>query len=206
MIEDKSGTYIMDIINESEYALDAIGRLNFAYANLNRLSKGSRQYTAFFKEVFDAIDIFLSHAGVLSQLLWQKFPNQTPMQAGGDKREMCLTQKGFRLDVKTRKRWGLGAEHILNDTRFRTYCDDDLMPGGSEETFHDENVCFIGYWDTMTYLQREEIRQYDPLSRNYSYYGETFQIHEMATAIYLLLFYARRDLKKYSSMIDQSMN
>lgn len=206
MIDDKSGTYIVDIINESEHALDAIGRLNFAYANLNRLSKGSRHYMAFFKEVFDSIDIFLSHASVISQLLWQNFPNQTPMQAGGYKREICRTQKGLRLDVKIRKKWGLGEQHILNDRRFRTYCDDDLMSGGSARTLHHENVCFIGYSDAMTYLQREEICQYDPLSRKYSYYGETFQIHEMATAIYLLLFYARCDLEKNSSMDDKSVN
>ena len=40
-------TYLDEIINQSQLALNAVGELNFSMANLNRVSRKNHQYRVF---------------------------------------------------------------------------------------------------------------------------------------------------------------
>jgi len=69
-----------NIINHSELALNAVGELNFSILNLNRLSKQSSRYQVFHKQVFNSINVFLSHVYTICNILWPEIGNHSANQ------------------------------------------------------------------------------------------------------------------------------
>ena len=178
------------IINHSELALNAVGELNFSILNLNRLSKQSSRYQVFHKQVFNSINVFLSHAYTICNILWP----ETGKKGESDNH----SAKQITRDVK--KRLGHASRQLLKNIILR-----DRFP--EHENFDLTNIELFNEYemvDSATFAAYssldKKIRYYNPVSRDYYVDGETLNIQDTAAVIFKLMFYAREELQKQRAL------
>jgi hypothetical protein len=181
------------IVKECELALDAIGRLNFATVNLNRLTRGSRQYNFYFKEVFDSINDFLEHASLIYQRLSQTIPSVD--ETDNTRPAQCRQKKLWSM-------WKMrsNGRNILNDRRLLNYVCHPIEAGQTANFCPDDRHFVVGY--NTTHLPDQGLCLYNPLARSYAQDGQVFDIGGLTSEIYQFLMSARHELDNPSSFIE----
>jgi hypothetical protein len=192
--------YLEEIINQSELALDAVGELNFSVSNLNRLSRQSYQYNKFNKAVFHSIYVFLTHACTISRMIWPEISQRGKGSRDASGEANC-THSEAQITRNIKKRLGTGSRDPLKDRKLRDHFNNHMEqfgPRSVEEV--SEYVIIVSPLSPDYPSVDKKLCYYDPISRNFHFRGDTYNIQETAAVIFRLLAYARDELQKQSAL------
>jgi hypothetical protein len=178
--------YWFELKKECDVALDAVGRLNYDLVRLGRHPMCTADQQQLRVEVFETINQFLRVVNRISELVWLKKRSLAVRQTSS------LSLRGKTADVKKAKslqqRLSEETKRILNDLRLQEHGlkSQESSFGKPPEAIHSG---FIGSCLLFPApFNASAACSYDPISRKFQYQGDTFDIQEIAGAVY--------DLKK----------
>jgi len=190
-------TYLEEIANHCEVALDAMGELSFSVLNLRRLSCTGKKYHDFHNKVFHSICIFLTHTGAISGMLWPERCKESDESDFRFHSRNSITNK-IKKGLNTAGRSSLNNRRLQSDTRL-------IFEKMGKEMDFGNNI--VGPCpDFLNTPLAREICAYDPISRIFYFYGEPFKIDDLTVAIYELLNHIRKETEKRkfpSPMFDE---
>lgn len=188
--------YLEEIVKRSERALDSIGQLNFSVSNLHRLSNQSREYHRFHIEAFRSIHSFLAQTGVISSMLWPEITpgGKSTRDAGG----MDLSKNAKNQIAKSmKKKLKPVGRALLRNWKLRERFNEQTEQAWLRSLERDGECHVLGSPLQSGYLSPDkEVCYYDPMSRNFHFKGETYNIQDAAAVIFGLLSFARDEQRK----------
>jgi hypothetical protein len=116
MDEFTKAIFVGELQTQCRFALNAVGQLNFSLqqVNLRELEREKREY--FHSEVFRGIHSFLTHASIISKILWPASPKKDLSQP---KKQYEQRKRATARGEELRQELGLLGEHILKNRRLR---------------------------------------------------------------------------------------
>ncbi|MBN1547887.1 MAG: hypothetical protein JW902_14650 [Syntrophaceae bacterium] len=180
MYSEDYDAYLEEMADHCRIALDAMGELNFAMLNLRRLTRGSERYHYFHNAIFHSLYFFLSHANVISGMLWP----DTAVRKDSNKNSVHARNA---LTKQIKRKLGPTGRKCLNNQQLEVginqFIEQRQKPGVRE--YYDRNIVgpCLGFMYSPVI---KEICTYDPISRIFSCGEALIQIDDLAAAIYKL--------------------
>jgi hypothetical protein len=156
--------------------------------HMRRLEEENRRRKYFHNEVFRGLHSFIVHAGIISKLLWPPKPFKKETETNRRQKDRWKRRKSIAAEL--RRVLEIGNNHPLRSRRLRDHLEhfDDRLYEWNENNktiFVQDN---IGPIDFIAGVPNDVVmRQYDPMTRNFIFQGEGYNIQRLAEAVSDLL-------------------
>lgn len=158
--------YLSELLIQSEYALEAVVRMNRALAD-----HGTGEF-------FYEAQSFVAHAAAMSRILWPPWV-----------RDNARRERAEGRGVHLRRLLGIGDEHPLRKRSLRDHLehfDERLDAWAEESAYHaviDLHIGPISVIGGIAVTSGDFLRAYDPSRKVFMFRGEDFDVQAMVSGV-----------------------
>jgi hypothetical protein len=191
MDEFAKSVFVGELQKQCQFALNAVGQVNFCLKKLNSQGLAQEERSYFHSEVFRGVHSFLTHASNVSKILWPGLPRREKNESDEHYKQRINGLKKVQRAIALRTELGLPEEHVLKSRKLRDHLEhfdqrlDDWEESSKHRNFVQDNIgpenAIVGVAKT------DRMRNFDPVSKTFSFRGETFGLQDIATALDKLL-------------------